>query len=71
MKHDRIKIKAACFKFLTAQGWPDIPHPDEFVMKNLSPMFEMLLTEKLVEEQDWAMFYLAAQGQYMKHVGGV
>lgn len=64
------KIRTIMMDYLKTLGWPDCPNPNEVIMNNLQPMFQLLLKENLVKYQDYDSYMAAAQLNYMRQ-GGV
>lgn len=62
---DNNKIKEKVKEYLTQYGWPArMRNPDEFVVRNLDPIFVMLLKEKLVTQDQYEDFIMVAHIKY-------
>ena len=70
------KIRVAMNTYLTAQGWPNMPNPDGFVMQQLPNLWRHLDTEGLIPKGATYQIFAKAANQALnfsnlsKHFGG-
>jgi hypothetical protein len=61
----KAKIKSIMFDYLKTKGWPNCENPDEVVLQNLEPMFQLLIKENLVSYNDYDSYLMAAEFSYI------